>query len=92
MGRYYIRPWLERRPFLGQHERLVVELRKEDVSAFSNFERMDPGVFRKLLRLGPRLAQNDTWCRKTLNPSLKLALTSATWQNEIAIVWVSSCS
>ena len=37
---------------------------------------MGPGMFRELLhRLGPRLGKNDTWYRKALNPSLKLALT-----------------
>ena len=33
-------------------------------------------MFRELLfRLGSRLAKNDTWYRKALDPNLKLALT-----------------
>ena len=82
MRRYWVRPWLERRPLLGQYERLMAELRVEDVSAFRKFVRMDAemNVSGLLLRLGPRLNKNDTWYRKALNPSL----TSATWQQEIA--------
>ena len=82
MRRYWVRPWLESRPLLGQYERLMAELRVEDVSAFRKFVRMDAemNVSGLLLRLGPRLNKNDTWYRKALNPSL----TSATWQQEIA--------
>ena len=33
-------------------------------------------MFRELpLRLGPRLDKNDTWYRKAVDPSLKLAIT-----------------
>ena len=55
----------------------MAELREADVSAaFRNFVRMDPEIFRELLlRLGPILAENDTYYRKALDPSLKLAIT-----------------
>ena len=36
MRRYWVRPWLEIDPFLGQYERLTAELREEDVPAFRN--------------------------------------------------------
>ena len=46
MRRYWVRPWLERRPLLGQYERLMAELlRVEDVSAFRKFVRMDSKMF-----------------------------------------------
>ena len=73
MRRYWVRSWLERQPLLGQYERPLAELREDDVSAFRNFVKMDPEMFRELLRLGPRLTKNDTWNRKALDPSLKLA-------------------
>ena len=46
MRGYWVRPWLVRRPLLGQYERLIAELREEDVSAFRKFVRMDPEMFR----------------------------------------------
>jgi len=33
----WVRPWLLRRPILGQYERLMRELSDEDVPAFKNF-------------------------------------------------------
>ena len=63
----------------------MAELRDEDVSAFRTFVRMDSEMFRELfLKLGPRLNKNDTWYRKALDLSLKLAITSVSWQQEIA--------
>ena len=74
--RFWVRPWLLRRPVLGQYERLMAELRYEDVPAYKNFVRVDPEMFQELLaRLGPRIAKKDTWFRKALDPGLKLAIT-----------------
>lgn len=54
--RYWTRAWLLRRPLLGQYERLMVELREEDVPAFKNFVRMEPRMFQEVLtRLGERI-------------------------------------
>ena len=76
MRRYWVKPLLEGRPLLGQYERLMAELREEDVYIFRKFVRMDPEMFRELLlRLSPSLTKKDTWYRKALNPSLKLAIT-----------------
>jgi len=72
----WIRPWLERRLECGQYNRLMEELRVEDVRSFRNFLRMDPAMFQELLqRLIPRITKQDTWYRKSLEPGLKLAIT-----------------
>ena len=62
------------------------KLREEDVSAIRSFVWMDPEMIRELLfSLGPRLAKNDTWYKKALDPSLKFGITSATLRHEIAV-------
>ncbi|MCM8858028.1 MAG: transposase family protein [Candidatus Thiodiazotropha sp.] len=74
--RYWVKPWLLRRPLLGQYERLMHELRDEDLPAFRNFVRVEPAMFQELIaRLGPRITKNDTWYRKALDPGLRLAIT-----------------
>ena len=80
MERRRIRPWqrnwLQRRPLHGQYERLMTELREEDLPSFRNFLRMDPQMFQELAaRLGPRIEGTDTWMRRALTPELKLAIT-----------------
>ncbi len=71
-----VRNWLQRQPFYGQYEKLMVELRDEDVACFSNFMRMDPAMFQELLHhLDGRIRKQDTWYRKALEPGLKLAIT-----------------
>jgi hypothetical protein len=72
----WVRPWLERRVQLGQYTRLMEELRVEDVRSFRNFLRMDDAMFQELLdRVTPRITKVDTFCRKALDPGLKLAIT-----------------
>ena len=72
----WVKPWLQRRNLLGQYERLMVELRDEDIPAFKNFLRVEPAMFNELLnRLGERITKKDTWYRKALDPGLKLAIT-----------------
>ena len=74
--RFWVRPWILRRPLLGHYERLMAELSREDVPAFKNFVRMEPAMFQELLeRLTPRIAKKDTWYRRSLPPGLKLAIT-----------------
>ena len=50
------KPWLQRRNLrLGQYERLMAELRDEDIPAFRNFLRVKPAMFNELLnRLGEK--------------------------------------
>ena len=40
--RFWQRNWLERRPLHGQYERLMAELKEEDIASFRNFVRMGP--------------------------------------------------
>ncbi len=52
----WVRNWLQRPPLYGQYEKLMVELRDEDVAGFRNFMRMDPAMFQELLQcLGDRI-------------------------------------
>lgn len=72
----WVKPWIQRRPLYGQYEQLMKELHAEDVSAFTNFMRMDPETFHELLhRIAPRITKLDTNYRKALEPGLKLAIT-----------------
>ncbi len=72
----WVRNWLQRRPLYGQYEKLMVELRDEDVAGFRNFMRMDPPMFQELIQcLGDRIMKQDTWFRKVLEPVLKFAIT-----------------
>jgi hypothetical protein len=73
---FWVRPWLLRRPQFGQYERLMRELQREDVTAFRNFVRVPPALFRELLeRVGPRIQKKDTHWRKALPAALKIAVT-----------------
>lgn len=55
--RWWVRPWILRRPLFGQYEQLMVELENEDIQSFVNFTRFDPETFTELLmRIGPRIA------------------------------------
>jgi len=72
----WVREWIARRPEHGQYHKLMVELQAEDVPAFRNFLRMDPAMFQELiLRVGPRIEKQHTFCRRPLEPGLKLAIT-----------------
>ena len=74
--RFWVRPWLIRRPDLGQYERLMRELEVEDAFAFKNFVRMDPAMFWEMVeRLTPRIQMNDTWYRKSLVHGCRLTIT-----------------
>ena len=72
----WVRGWIGRRVELGLYDRLMVELRREDPSSFHNFMRMPPAMFDELLhRLTPRLSRPATFCRPSLEPGMKLAVT-----------------
>jgi hypothetical protein len=74
--RFWTRPWLLKRPTMGQYAGLLEELMQEDVSSFKNFLRVDPAMFQELLaRVGPRLENQDTFWRKALDSGLKCAIT-----------------
>ena len=75
---YWVRPWLaaDRRLQFGHYDRLMSELRFEDIQSFCNYLRMPPEMFDELLhRLHARLIRQDTRYRRALEPGLKLAVT-----------------
>ena len=72
----WVREWISRRPQLGLYDRLMVELRNEDPSAFKNFMRMPPEMYDELVqRLTPALTKETTNWRPPLDPGLKVAIT-----------------
>lgn len=71
-----MRGWIGRRLNFGIYDQLMVELRREDPRSFHNFMRMPPAMFDELLdRLTPRLWKPSTFCRQSMEPGLKLAIT-----------------
>ena len=61
----WVKPWLQRGNLLGQYERLMAELRDEDIPAFRNFPRVEPAMFNEMLnRLGERITKKDTLYRQ----------------------------
>jgi hypothetical protein len=74
----WARAWLgpERRRQFGLYDQLMMELRREDTAAFTNFMRMQPEMFDEILaRVGPRITKQHTFYRAPLEPGLKLAIT-----------------
>ena len=71
----WMRDWLQRRVLYGQREKLVAELREEDARGYKNYMRISPELFQELLeRVGPRLEKGDTFMRKALRPTHRLAI------------------
>ncbi|XP_021376400.1 protein ALP1-like [Mizuhopecten yessoensis] len=74
--KWWVRPWLGRRPQVGVYDKLMAELRAEDQASFHNFLRMPREMFDELRqRVGPRITKKDTRFRPALDPGMKLALT-----------------
>jgi hypothetical protein len=74
--RFWVRPWLLRRPALGQYETLMGELAAEDHDGFISFQRVCPEIFRELLeKVAPLIKRQDTKMRLALDPGLRLAIT-----------------
>ena len=74
--RWWVRPWVVRRPLLGQYTQLMRELEIEDEASFKNFMRVEPAMFHELVeRLAPRIEKVVTRMRRPLEPGLKVALT-----------------
>ena len=73
--RYWVRPWLQRRPMLGQYDTLFQELDRECQGDYMNSIRLDRNVFNEVLqRVAPRIAMNDIY-RQPLDPGMKLVIT-----------------
>jgi len=47
--RWWVRPWLTRRPLCGQYETLMAELRREHHGDFKAFLHIEPQMFHELL-------------------------------------------
>ena len=71
----WVRPWLQRRVFLGQYDTLMNELQVEARGGFKAFLRMDADVFMQILgRIEGRITKSSE-ARAPLLPGLKLAIT-----------------
>jgi len=71
----WTRGWISRRKQVGVCHQHMVELRREDPTAFKNFMRMPPEMYDEILtRIEHRLTKQHTWYREPLEPGLKLAV------------------
>ena len=60
--RWWVRPWLMRRPLYGQYETLMAELMREHHGDFKAFLRIEPEMFHELLQcVGPRIERNNKY-------------------------------
>ena len=57
--RYWVKPWLTRRPLFGQYETLFQELDQQSAGDYFGFIRMDRNVFAEVLqRVAPRITKD----------------------------------
>ena len=74
--RYWVKPWMSRRPNYGHYHTLLRELELENPEDFKEYMRMEPAMFYEILqRVTPKITKKDTNFRKSLEPGLKLAIT-----------------
>ena len=60
--RWWIKPYLQRRPLFGQYENLMVELYRESREDYKTFIRIKPGQFQEfVVRRRPDMAASFTW-------------------------------
>ena len=65
--------WILRRKEFGMYDQLMVELRREDPSSFTNFMHMPPEMYDEVLeRVRGSLTKQHTFFREPLEPGLKL--------------------
>lgn len=73
--RWWVRPWIARRPLLGQYNTLFAELDREFEGDYRKYIRMDRNLFAELvMRVGPRLQKSER-SRPALDPGLRLVVT-----------------
>ena len=71
-----MKPWLQRRSYLGCFETLLKELRPEDEAECKRFLRMTPQIFDELLELVEEdITKENTRFRDAIPASIKLAIT-----------------
>ena len=79
----WTRGWISRRKQFGVYHQLMVELRREDPTAFKNFMRMPPEMYDEILtRIEHRLTKQHTWYREPLEPGLKSSMAGASHQTQ----------
>ncbi|XP_055630744.1 uncharacterized protein LOC129771282 [Toxorhynchites rutilus septentrionalis] len=72
----WIRDWILKRERYGACSQLMSELYIEDPAQFSNFLRVNPTNFEKLIcRIGPLVSKQDTRFRKAIDVTTRLAVT-----------------
>ncbi|CAF4947585.1 unnamed protein product [Pieris macdunnoughi] len=72
----WVRDWLSRREILGASNRLLVEMREEDLDGYKNHLRMLPHQFDELLsKIESAIKKQDTHMRNAIPPKVKLEVT-----------------
>ena len=70
----WVKPWIQRRPFLGQYDTLMRELMREARGDFKLYLRMTPEMFLEIVqRVRPRITKQHR--RPPIEPGLKIAIT-----------------
>ena len=89
-----MREWIGIRRKFGIYDQLMVELRNEHQTPFTNFLCLPPDMFDELLaRVGPRISRKHTSYREPLEPGSKLSLTlrqitSGNRYSSIKFAWI----
>ena len=74
--RWWVHPWLVRRPTYDHFENLMVKLERELHGNFKGFLRREPDMFHELVQhVGPRIEKGCYSARQPLLPGLKLVIT-----------------
>ena len=74
--RWWVKPWITRRPMLGQYDTLFAELDRESQGDYFAYLRMDRNLFAEVLRrVAPRITKGLGRGRRPLEPQLKLVIT-----------------
>lgn len=72
----WIKSWIRNRSLYGVHSTLFGELRSYDITAFSNYMRMEFSAFQDLLSLiDGHIRKKDTRCRRAITPQERLCVT-----------------
>lgn len=73
--RWWVKPWVSRRPLHGQYYHLFEELDRESEADYMSYVRIDRNLFAEILaRIGPRIQKNQTG-RTPIHPGQQLLIT-----------------
>ena len=74
--RKWCKDWLTNRKQLGSNATIFRELQAENISEFTNYVRMDPSTFYKLLaKVKPYIEKQDTRLRDSITAEARLEAT-----------------